>query len=85
MEIATPNRRNKRGRPPTSARVSQLPASRICTEHHDAMIRIALARDCSVAAVVREAVALYIARTTNESALNMSPTNIHKSPWPANL
>jgi predicted HicB family RNase H-like nuclease len=48
------------GRPPLAAQVSQLPATRVPAAVHDAVIREALQRDVSVAAVVREAITAHL-------------------------
>lgn len=56
----------KRGRPPLAAQTSTLSPVRCSVALHDRVIQEALRRDVSVAAVVREAIAVYL-QTRQES------------------
>jgi hypothetical protein len=53
-------RRRRRGRPPLAERVSQLPATTLPLELHDAVTREALRRDVPVAQVVRDALVSHL-------------------------
>lgn len=56
----------KRGRPSLAASVSQIPATTVPTDLHDAAVREALRRHVPVARVVRDALFFHLKKTTRQ-------------------